>query len=83
MRAGAMRLLIRIHRPHKKGKSYGKRVQNIRKMPESLIGRNQIGNHGFIVGRRDVRLRVVGAIFDHATDLVVPYEDDERLRPCG
>lgn len=49
-------------------------------MSEGAIGRNQIGNHGFIVGRRDVRLRVIGAIFDYTTDSVVPYEDDEGLR---
>lgn len=48
-------------------------------MSESVVGRDQIGNHGFIVGRGNVRLRVIGAIFDHAADLVVSHEDDEGL----
>lgn len=48
-------------------------------MPESLIGRNKIGNHGFTVGRGNVRLCVIGSVFDHTTDFILSHENDEGL----
>ena len=64
----------------KRGSEYDDWIQNIRKMPESLIWRNQIGNHGFIVGRGNVRLCIIGSVLD--TQPTLSYHM-KMMKDCG
>ena len=61
----------------KRGSEYGDGIQNIRKIPECLIVRNKIGNHGFTVGSGTARLRVLGSVLNHKTDFILSHKNDE------